>query len=115
MQIHTSKAITDPTLIKHTFTIHITQQHIDRARRLQAKHSALLPSPRYCPIALALKATGRFKYVYVYPNEVHFNHMFTILPKNAKDFIHHFDQEKPVQPTSITITYYVQITDSHQD
>lgn len=72
MQIHTSKVHYHPTLNQHTFTLHVTQEHIDKARRWQRYFQTLPPQhpnrakyPAYCPIAMALKATGRFKKVSV--------------------------------------------------
>ena len=56
----------------HIITIHVTEEHIAKARRWQRYFQSIAPDhpgrkgyPSCCPIAFALKATGRFKNIRV--------------------------------------------------
>jgi hypothetical protein len=87
------------------FSVRVTARHIHHARRLQRTSLPAEHRGAYCPVALALKATGLFKYVNVGSRWIYLDERcYPISPYGALSrFIRRFDRGHAVEPLTTVI------------
>lgn len=89
-----------------TITLHVTQAHIDKAQRLHTHYNTRLRAIHFCPIAFALKATGRFKVVSVNANQITLDDRIYDTSDDTRNFVNDFDDCQDVDPITLVFTYY---------